>query len=549
MNDQIRSVNQSERTRSPINIPFHPIFFSIYPILALYIQNFFLVSFGEFLVILLINFTLMVLLWFGINRLTKNINKSAVIVSAFFVLFFSFGHFLPALTNFLQRFFGSNIKPLILNNVTNWNLILLSAWLMLFILFIVLTFKSKSEFRLVTGMMNVISLTLVIFGTFQAAQKTIQFRNMVTDDNQGNNFAMEPLNKDAITEDLSNLDNLPDIYYIILDGYAGYQTLRDYYNYDNHEIKQYLQDKNFYIAEGSHSNYTFTVLSLASSLNLDYLDDVAKVVGKSSNNAVPVVKMLKSNRLSRFLGDLGYQTIAFESGYGATDLTSSDIFINPSMNLTQFQNQLINLTPLRILLIKSQYNIHRNRILNIMNQLPDVKNTDGPAFIFAHIIAPHPPFAFGADGEFDYLDIEFTLSDGSNLTEIISTEEYQDRYRNQVIYLNSLLKETIDEIFSADDRPKIIIIQADHGPGSMLDWYSIQNSDFTERTSIFNAYYFPDQNYSNLYPDITPVNTFRIILDQYFGLELETLEDKSYFSIMTAPYDFLDVTGEVKSEN
>lgn len=549
MNDQIRSVNQSERTRSPLNIPFHPIFFSIYPILALYIQNFFLVSFGEFLVILLINFTLMVLLWFGINRLTKNINKSAVIVSAFFVLFFSFGHFLPALTNFLQRFFGSNIKPLILNNVTNWNLILLSAWLMLFILFIVLTFKSKSEFRLVTGMMNVISLTLVIFGTFQAAQKTIQFRNMVTDDNQGNNFAMEPLNKDAITEDLSNLDNLPDIYYIILDGYAGYQTLRDYYNYDNHEIKQYLQDKNFYIAEGSHSNYTFTVLSLASSLNLDYLDDVAKVVGKSSNNAVPVVKMLKSNRLSRFLGDLGYQTIAFESGYGATDLTSSDIFINPSMNLTQFQNQLINLTPLRILLIKSQYNIHRNRILNIMNQLPDVKNTDGPAFIFAHIIAPHPPFAFGADGEFDYLDIEFTLSDGSNLTEIISTEEYQDRYRNQVIYLNSLLKETIDEIFSADDRPKIIIIQADHGPGSMLDWYSIQNSDFTERTSIFNAYYFPDQNYSNLYPDITPVNTFRIILDQYFGLELETLEDKSYFSIMTAPYDFLDVTGEVKSEN
>ena len=124
-------------------------------------------------------------------------------------------------------------------------------------------------------------------------------------------------------------------------------------------------------------------------------------------------------------------------------------------------------------------------------------------------------------------------------------DEYKQRYKDQVIYLNKLIQDTINEILAQPGPSPLIIIQGDHGPGSELNWESIEDSKVDERLSILNAYYFPDQDYSNLYADISPVNTFRVILDQYLGTDLGLLEDRSYFSLMSKPYDFIDVTEEL----
>ena len=51
-----------------------------------------------------------------------------------------------------------------------------------------------------------------------------------------------------------------------------------------------------------------------------------------------------------------------------------------------------------------------------------------------------------------------------------------------------------------------------------------------ERISIFNAYYLPGHALQFLYDSITPVNSFRIIFDHYFGTNLGVLEDKTYFT-------------------
>jgi hypothetical protein len=61
-----------------------------------------------------------------------------------------------------------------------------------------------------------------------------------------------------------------------------------------------------------------------------------------------------------------------------------------------------------------------------------------------------------------------------------------------------------------------------------------------------NAYYFPDQNYAALYPAISPVNSFRVIFNQYFGTDLELLEDRNYFAGWLAPYDYTDVTDKAQ---
>jgi hypothetical protein len=70
----------------------------------------------------------------------------------------------------------------------------------------------------------------------------------------------------------------------------------------------------------------------------------------------------------------------------------------------------------------------------------------------------------------------------------------------------------------------------------------------TERVSILNAIYFPDRDYSRLEPGLTPVNTFRVILSQFFGADLEPLPDRSFFSPGNMPYAWRDVTDELQSE-
>jgi hypothetical protein len=79
-----------------------------------------------------------------------------------------------------------------------------------------------------------------------------------------------------------------------------------------------------------------------------------------------------------------------------------------------------------------------------------------------------------------------------------------------------------------------------------LDWLSAENTDLLERMAIFNAYYFYDKNYRLLTPDISPVNSFRVILNQYFGMNLPLLENRSYFTTVYHPYDFIDVTDDLQ---
>ena len=57
-----------------------------------------------------------------------------------------------------------------------------------------------------------------------------------------------------------------------------------------------------------------------------------------------------------------------------------------------------------------------------------------------------------------------------------------------------------------------------------------------------NTYYFPDENYELLYKNISPVNSFRVIFRQYMGMEIELLDDRSYFSIRPTPNDFIEFT-------
>src|SRR6185312_6606252 len=115
-------------------------------------------------------------------------------------------------------------------------------------------------------------------------------------------------------------------------------------------------------------------------------------------------------------------------------------------------------------------------------------------------------------------------------------EVFARAYKNQSIYITRRIQETIDRILAESPEPPIIIVQSDHGSELNLDLASLQNTDLHERMSILNAYYFPGGRYEGLYDSISPVNSFRVVLNTYFGARLPLLPDRSDFSTWSDPY-------------
>lgn len=110
------------------------------------------------------------------------------------------------------------------------------------------------------------------------------------------------------------------------------------------------------------------------------------------------------------------------------------------------------------------------------------------------------------------------------------------------MFINQKVAQAIEEILDLSSGKAVIILQGDHGPGSMFDHNSLENSNLSERASILNAYYLPGISQRYLYPEITPVNTFRLVFNAYFGTEYPLLPDHTYYSPASAPYLFTDIT-------
>jgi hypothetical protein len=159
---------------------------------------------------------------------------------------------------------------------------------------------------------------------------------------------------------------------------------------------------------------------------------------------------------------------------------------------------------------------------------------------------PHPPFIFAKDGEAinpKGLPVEW---DGSHYFKIYPSKiEYREKYKNQLIFVNKKAKEMIDEILNRSNKPPIIILQSDHGPGSLTYWENPEKTNMKERFSILNAYYLSEEGKKLLYESITPVNTFRVLFNYIFNSNFEILDDQSYFSTWSHPYKFINVTEEL----
>lgn len=355
-------------------------------------------------------------------------------------------------------------------------------------------------------------------------------------------------------------ESKPDVYYLILDGYAGENVLAEIYGFDNSSFLRTLESQGFYVASESRSNYSATIKSLSSSLNMQYLQAIFEQEGIAPPEENLPVELLKQNEVMRLFETLGYETVTFETGWANTTIVDSDIYLRPggevqapaylSWALNEFEILFLRSTLARVVIdfqtqrfdilrgpVNFLYQKHRDRIFFTLQTLEEIPHWDGEYFVFAHIISPHPPFVFGSNGERLNPSWEFTLQDGDAFPG--SREQYIEGYSSQIAYLNKLLQATIVEILRDSEEPPVIIIQGDHGPRAYLAWDSIEETDLDETFSILNAYYLPPGAAQELYPTITPVNSFRVVFNRLFGGSYPLLEDRSYFTTYSEPLEFI----------
>lgn len=345
---------------------------------------------------------------------------------------------------------------------------------------------------------------------------------------------------------------LPDIYYIVLDGYGRSDVLKELYGLDDTDFLHDLEARGFYIADQSRSNYGQTSLSFASALNMSYLNALTEIAGDDISQR-QVARLIRFNEVSQVLEGLGYSVTAFSTGYRRAELAEADTFLvaHPA-----------GVTPFEALLLESNavwglhalfdaagrplgypgYDVYRQRIDANIQQLWEAPSRPGPQFVFAHLLLPHPPFVFDADGGPRRPDLPFRSADGDQF--IGTADDYVQGYREQVLFAQRVVAVFLDRLAEAGGDSAVVILQGDHGPGLRLDWGDAEQTDTWERTSILNAYRAPGVPTRAWGSAITPVNTFRVLFNELFGASYPRLPDRSYFSSWRAPYSFIPVEGE-----
>ena len=475
--------------RKPVVI--HPFLFAAYPIFFLYAYNVSEMSISQILIPTLVSILSALLLWVFLSWILKDVLKAGLATSLFLFFFFFYGHFYELLEK--QDVF-----------VPEHSLLLPGALLVLgyCIYFIKI---ARRNFQTTTKILNVVAAVLMAInvGTVVSYEITKAWAR---------SQAVKPQDSAITTVDRAKLNTMPDIYYLIFDEYASLSTIKEFYNYDNSQFVAELTNRGFFVAEASKTKTMYSERSIASALNMEYFTDEVPI--QIARQKIP------SNKVVEFLVAQGYRYVYFGSwfDFGKYEI-NADLYYNfydtsqHGAVVTEFSRIFWNSTMLRPFydyLTQGQYETyHRSGLTKTLEQLRKTPEVPGPKFVFAHIMSPHCPFVFGANGERVGLAGFYNWSD-------------KQFYLGQYVFITKQIEELVDVLLKETASPPVIIIQSDHGVRPIHPGINIGGDEWQK---ILNAYYLPGGGEKLLYDSISPVNSFRIIFNHYFGADYDLLGD------------------------
>ena len=359
--------------------------------------------------------------------------------------------------------------------------------------------------------------------------------------------------KDADVTGLPDGSTPPDVYFLLVDGLGQPRWLEQAYGLPRQLLTSGLEEQGFRLLEQSRSNYPQTALSAAATLNMAPIHELLEIRDPLEPDRRPLAGIIRNSRVGRVFTDLGYQTVTFPSGYPLTRLSNVDHKFEPVLNPSFISFYVLSegfLPLIQPLLGRGpadlSFALRRGRLNFIFDNLSLARRgvaAEKPVFVFAHILAPHPPFVFDMEGNAQPSQTSFTYGDGNDWHSVHDPDgiPYHRLWTGQAIHVMNRLSEAVAEILAASPRPPVIIIQGDHGPGSHTNWDSVRGTDLAERFSIFNAWHVPVDLDIPLRADQTSINTFPLLFNSVFGSRLPLAQDRHWFAKMKEPYNFFEV--------
>jgi hypothetical protein len=455
--------------------------------------------------------------------ITRDPYRAGLMTTVLVIGFFGYGHAWNAAAGTLDN---------------QWTFIV--AWALLIGILLFAAWKARRVARQVSRFLNVaIALLLVVnvwsLGTTMASSRGVD----------------DPVGELDVRLDPADPSDLPDIYYIIPDRYAGVTALRDVYGHDNEPFLNALEERGFSVARHAHANYMRTVTSLTSSLSMEHLDPAALAAeARDGSDWGPVYDRV-GGRLAvpAALDELGY-TYVHLGNYFAPTSTNVDADITLShREQDEFRNVLLQTTLVRAFTDPNSapddgYDWPSLRELNLwqLATTEELADMPGPKFVLSHLVITHEPYVHNEDGSFT----------GREQVEELG---WTESYRRQLVYANTRLLGIVDRIIAADPDA-IILLQSDEGPfpdriavNDRLDWPDASDTEIEQKTGILFALRVPgaDLEAEGFHDRITPVNAFRMIFNARFGTDLPLREDRTWvYRDVTALYEWTDVTDRLR---
>jgi len=322
-------------------------------------------------------------------------------------------------------------------------------------------------------------------------------------------------------------ENSPDIYFIVLDEFAGFQAMREYWGYDEVDrFVDFLKERDFFVAEESHGSSIDTLHQLATRLNYQEYSPEEDI--QTYFNAI------SDNRVMRELKARGYTTVVFDETnmpYPSAKPLQADYlyeYESPSIPETkrgeyglyfdEFGELVIDNTMLYAFSQSYRKNNpivsqHSNMISFTVDNIAS-RNVPSPKFVYVHLMLPHFPFIFDRNG---------------NITESDQFTNW-NHYLENYIYSIKIAEAMINNILSEANasNPPVIVLQSDHGARNHLTARigSAVLPDYPEefKTLILYTLYLPGYDYASLPQDINPVNTFPTIFNYLFETNIALIE-------------------------
>ena len=505
----------------------------IFPVLFLYFNNISETNLPAIVRSLLFTVGMACVLYILVRLIFRSPEKAALISSLFLFLFFSYGH----LYDLTQGFQIAGVR--IVRHVT-----LTGLWVVLLAAGIWGIQRARTNLQNLNKIVNVISIVLVGELLLQIGYYEVHTQGL-------NNLfsSIFPPTQTQPDRPAANVNDR-DVYYIIIDSFSRQDVLKNVYHLDDSAFIQDLTNLGFIVPTCTLSNYDHTALSVTSSLNMNYLDTLGFKLDSTAVKSDSSVfqQSIKHSLVRSQFESLGYKTVTFKAINPYIDITDSnyyyDFFKNSStldsLESLNFQDLLFQSTWLRVVfqlqvtspgiyqkipsqlikffdpsanLLQSREYLTYEQDLYALDRLENAYTIPDKIFVYAHLFTTHQPLVFNADGSFRGI-----------------SPQNGKAYADAVAFSEKRMIQVVKTILDKSTPKPIIIIQGDHS-------YAQGNN----RPKILNAYYLPDGGGARLYPHITPVNTFRLIFDQYFGGNYPLLPDKSYTTGRNHPYLFSPV--------